>query len=77
MLRAVSRSVLASAVLGLLVLAGCHHRGPVPSYPVPEDPPLEETDLAPFLESPGGAAGSSEGATDSGEPSTDGSVPVE
>lgn len=77
MLRAVSRSVLASAVLGLLVLTGCHHRGPVPSYPVPEDPPLEETDLAPFLESPGGAEGSPAGDSDAAEPSTDGSVPVE
>ena len=77
MLRAVSRPVLASAFLGLLALAGCHHRAPVPSYPVPEDPPLEETDLAPFLETPGGGAGSSDASSTEPEAPSDEAVPVE
>lgn len=73
MLRTVSRSALAPALLGLLVLAGCHHRGPVPAYPVPEEPPLEETDLAPFLETPGGPEGSSDAASAPSDAPPDGS----
>jgi hypothetical protein len=39
------------ALLCTLALAGCHRRGPAPAYPVPQDPPPEDTELAPYLES--------------------------
>jgi hypothetical protein len=36
----------------LFAAAGCHREAPAPAYPVPEDLPIEETDLYQYLEEP-------------------------
>ncbi len=41
------------ALIALFPLAACGSDTPVPDYPFPASPPLEETDLAVFLDSGG------------------------
>ena len=48
-------ALLLALLCASTLLAGCPRRGPAPAYPSPQDPPLEDTDLARFLEQDAGA----------------------
>jgi len=46
-----SKSLSLGALLAPLALCvGCQAELPAPSYPVPQDPPLEQTDLYPYFD---------------------------
>lgn len=62
-----SKWLSVALVFGPMALAGCQREAAAPSYPVPQDPPLEQTDLYPYFEEPAEEAPPEDDWVDTGD----------